>query len=143
MVLPGGGKGLDLSVVSGKSVDSGLDENKSEFTILIGSELLNMLSDVDSLLDQAVEVLGKGGGESVDLQDSEDLGASDTLNLRDTVLISEDNTDLRRSGTLSGELADLLNEIGGGNLDPGWGSLSVRQRSTGNTFSLGVHSTHG
>ena len=111
LVLPGGGKGLDLSVVSGKSVDSGLNENKSEFTILIGSELLNMLSDVDSLLDQAVKILGKLRSDTVDLKESQNLGSSDTLDLWNTVAISEDNTNLRRSGTLSSKFHNLLSEV--------------------------------
>jgi hypothetical protein len=39
-------------------VDTGLDENKSVLGILILAALLQVASDVDGLLDQAVDVLG-------------------------------------------------------------------------------------
>jgi len=53
-----------------------------------------MLPDVDSLLDEVVKILGNFGGETVLLQDSEDLASGDALNLRDSVVVSEDDTDL-------------------------------------------------
>ena len=54
LVSPGWRKTLDLSVISSKSVDSGFDENKSEFTVSIGSESFDMLSHVNGLLDKMV-----------------------------------------------------------------------------------------
>ena len=111
MVFPGGRKRFDLSVVPGKSVDSGLNENKSEFAVSVSSELFNVLSDVNGLLNETVEVFWQSGGESVYLQKSENFGASNTLNLRDTILVSEDNTNLRWSRSLSSKFANLLNEI--------------------------------
>jgi hypothetical protein len=47
-----------------------------------------MLPDVDSLLDEVVEILWNFGGETVFLQDSEDLASSDALNLGDSVVVS-------------------------------------------------------
>jgi hypothetical protein len=45
---------------------------------------------------------------TVALEDTEDLGTSDTLDLCDTVAVSEDDTDLGRGHTLTGQLEDLL-----------------------------------
>jgi hypothetical protein len=58
------------------------------------------------------------------------------------VRVSEDDTNLRRSGTLSGELGDLLNDLVGGGLDPRRGSARVGDRGGGNALSLAVKSTH-
>ena len=94
VVSPGWWEMLGVSVVTSKSVNSRLDEDKSELAVPVGSELLNVLSDVDSLLDKMIEVLWEGWSHTLNLEDSQDLGASDTLNLRDSVLISENDTDL-------------------------------------------------
>ena len=67
-ISPGGTEGLDVTVVTGKSVDSGLDTNESELSISVGTVSLQMLSDVDGLLDEVVEILGEGGGHAVFLQ---------------------------------------------------------------------------
>ena len=75
-------------------MDSGLDEDQSEFAISVSSLLLDMLSNVNSLLDQVVEILWQGGSDSIDLEDSKNLRSGDSFNLRNTVLISKENTDL-------------------------------------------------
>jgi hypothetical protein len=62
--------------------------------------------------------------------------------LGNTVLISEDDTDLRRRLTSLGHLDDSFSQICSRDLNPTWWSLSVRKTSAGNTLSLGVHSTH-
>ena len=94
VVSPGWWEVLGVSVVPSESVNSGLNENESELAVSIGSEFLNVLSDVDSFLDKMIEVLWKGRGHTLNLENSQDLGASDTFNLGDTVLISENHTDL-------------------------------------------------
>ena len=48
-----------LSEVSGESVDSGFDQNKSVFSIDILSVSFKMLSDGDGLLDQVVKIFGE------------------------------------------------------------------------------------
>ena len=93
-VSPGWWECLDFSIVSCESVDSRFDQNESEFTVDISSEFLNMLSNIDGFLDKMVKILWDGGGVSSNLQDSENLGTSNTLNLWDTVLISKNNTNL-------------------------------------------------
>lgn len=81
LVLEGRGHLLGLDVVSGQSVDSGLDENHSaaksvmlwtsgtgsrcsQLGVLVGSVSLEVLSDGDGLLDEVVKVLGDGGAET-------------------------------------------------------------------------------
>ena len=88
-------------------MDSGFDQNESEFTIDIGSEFLNVLSDVDGFLDKMVKIFWDGGGGSSNLEDSEDFRSSDTFDLWDTVLISKNNTDLGWSLTSFGHLDNL------------------------------------
>ena len=75
-------------------MDSGFDENKSEFTVSIGSESFDMLSDVNGLLDKMVKIFWNTWGSSINLQDSENFGSSDSFNLRNTEGISQNNTNL-------------------------------------------------
>lgn len=69
---------------------------------------LKVLSDGNSLLDEGIEVLGEGRSETVHLEDTEDLVAGDAADLGDTVGVTEDDTDLGGSHTLTGELEDVL-----------------------------------
>ena len=92
-------------------MDSALDEDEAELAVLILSVSLQVLPNVHGLLDQVVEVLGDLRSETVLLQDSEDLVSSDSLNLGDTVVVSEDDTDLRWRGALPGELNNLFDQF--------------------------------
>merc|ERR1740117_2669904 len=94
VVSPGGGEGLNVAVVAGESVDSALNANEAELGVSVLAELFKMLADSNGLLDEHVQVFGNLGGKTVLLEDSENLGAGDTLNLGDTVGISKSNTDL-------------------------------------------------
>lgn len=58
------------------------------------------------------------GNRTVTLEDSENLVSSDDLDLGDTVRVTKDLTDLRRSGALLCELADLLDDLLGSGLEP-------------------------
>ena len=53
LVSPVGGERFNFSVVSCQSVDSGFNEDQSEFAVLVRSMLLDMLSDVDGLFEQS------------------------------------------------------------------------------------------
>lgn len=117
-------------------MNSALYEDKSELSVLILSVFLHMLPYVNSLLDQVVKVFGNFRGKSVLLQNSKNLAASDTLNLGDAVVVSEDDTDLGRRTSLFGQLDDLFDQVGGINLDPAGRGLSVRKTSSGNTFAI-------
>jgi len=99
-------------------VDTRLDENQSELGVLVLSISLKMLADSDGLLDQHVQVFWNLWGEAIGLEDSENLVTSNHLHLGDAVRISEDDTDLRWSSTLLRELADLVDDLLGGGLQP-------------------------
>lgn len=64
LVLPVWWKDTSGSVVSGKTVDTGLDQNESELGVLVLSVSLKVLSHVDSLLDQVVEILWELWGKT-------------------------------------------------------------------------------
>ena len=53
-ILPVGGKLLGQTVVTGKSVDSALDKDKSKFGVLVLLVAIKMLAHSDSLLDEHV-----------------------------------------------------------------------------------------
>jgi len=99
-------------------MDTGLDENETELGVLVLSVALEMLADSDGLLDQHVQVLWDLWGEAIRLENSENLVASDDLNLSNTVRVTENNTNLRWSGTLLRELADLIYNLLGSGLQP-------------------------
>jgi hypothetical protein len=67
---------------------------------------------------------------------------SNNLDLGNTVAVTEDNTDLRRGGTLLGELADVVDNLVGGGLEPGGGSAGVGDGGGRNALALGVKATH-
>ena len=117
-------------------MDSALGQNESEFGILVRSALLQVLSDVNSLFDQMVQVFGDLWCEAALLQDSEDFATGDAFNLRDSVAISKSHTDLGRRTALFGKLVNLVNEVVGGNLDPAGRSFSVWEASASDTFAL-------
>jgi len=67
---------------------------------------------------------------------------SDNLDLGDTVGVTEDDTNLRRGGTLTGELADLVNDLLGSGLEPCGRSARVGDGAGGDTLSLGMKTAH-
>lgn len=136
LVLPVWWQDRDGSVVSSQSVDSRFDQNQSELRVLVLSVSLQVLSDRNSLLDQEVQVLWNLRSQTVRLQDSQDLVTSDNLSLGNTVSVSQDDTNLRWSQTLSGVLDDLLNNVVRGQLEPSWGVSRVWKSGGGNTFTL-------
>ena len=70
------------------------------------------------------------------------MRTSDKLDLGDSVAVTEDNTYLGRSGTLLGQLADVVNNLLGGGLEPRRGSAGVGERRGRNALALGVKATH-
>merc|ERR1719415_358068 len=120
LVLPGGRQNTLGLVISGQSVDSALNKNESELGVLVLPVSLKMLSDGHGLLDQIVAVLGQSGSHSLAFQDAENLVAGDESDLGNSVTVSEDDTNLRWSQTLLGQLVDLVLDLIGGQLQPGW-----------------------
>lgn len=117
-------------------MDSRLDQNQSELGVLVLSVSLQVLSDSNSFLDQEVQVLWDLWGQTVGLQDSQDFVTGDNLSLGNTMSISQQNTDLGWSQTLSGVLDDLLNNLVRGQLEPSWSVSRVRNSGRGDTLSL-------
>lgn len=66
----------------------------------------------------------------------------DDLDLGNTVGVTENDTDLRGSGTLPGELANLVDDLVGGGLQPRGGSARVGDRGGRNALALAVKSAH-
>ena len=67
---------------------------------------------------------------------------SHNLDLGDTVGVTEDDTNLRGGSTLPGELADLLNDLVGGGLEPCGRCARVGESGGRNALSLAVKSAH-
>jgi len=85
-ISPLGRKLLGLSVVSGESVDSGLDQSQVVLGVLVLSAFLKMLSDTDSLPDQTMDIFGDLGSAAILLEDSCNLLASEELGAGDSLL---------------------------------------------------------
>lgn len=93
-------------VVASDTVDTGFDQNQAELGVLVVAVALQVLADRNSLLDQVVEILRNLGGETLLLQDTEDLLTSDGLDLTNTMSITENDTNLRGRQTLTREIDD-------------------------------------
>ncbi len=68
---------------------------------------------------------------------------SHNLHLGNTMAVSQDDTDLGRSRTLSGKFADVVNHGFGGALEPGRHRSRVRDGRGADTLSFAVKTTHG
>jgi len=118
LVFPGRGENLGLLVVTSQSVNSALNENKTELGVLVLAVLLQMLSDGNGLLNEVIQILRDGRCKTIGLQDSQDLVSSHVSHLGDTVRISENDTNLRWSQTLLGQFADMVRNLRGCDLQP-------------------------
>ena len=92
-------------------MDSALNKNQSELAVLILSISLQVLSDVDGFFDEVVKVLRNLRSKSVLLQDSEDLIACDSFDLRDSVVVPKNDSDLRGRSTLLGQFHNLFHQL--------------------------------
>jgi len=123
-------------------VDTRLDENQTELGILVLAVLLKVLADSNSLLDEVVKILRDARGKTVETKDAKNLGASDCLDLTDTLTVTKDNTDLAGGETLASELADALRDLSRGDLQPGRSSATVGNGRATHTVTRTVHTTH-
>jgi len=64
VLLPVGRQLVCALVVASQTVDAALDQNQAELGVLVLAELLQVLADGDGLLDQVVQVLRDGRGET-------------------------------------------------------------------------------
>lgn len=74
--------------------------------------------------------------------DGERAHTGDDLDLGNTVGVTEDDTDLGRGGALLGELADLVDDLLGGGLEPRGGVAGVGDGGGGDALALAVKTTH-
>jgi hypothetical protein len=118
ILFPVRGQLTSSLVVTGKTVNTGLNKNQTELGVLVLAVALQVLADGDSLLDELVQVFRDLRSETVGLQDTKDLVTSNTLDLGNTVGVTENDTNLRRRQTLLSKLEDLLADFLGGSLDP-------------------------
>jgi hypothetical protein len=61
------------------------------------------------------------------LEDTEDLVTGDETDLRDSVRVTESDTDLGRGETLAGKFDDVFDDIIGCSFEPGGRCSSVRK----------------
>lgn len=64
LVLPGRGQHRRALVVPGKAVNAALDENEAELAVAVLPVALQVLAHANGLLDEVVQVLGQGSGET-------------------------------------------------------------------------------
>lgn len=69
------------------------------------------------------------------------MHTSDNLDLGNAVAVAENDTNLRGSGALPGELADLVNDLVGGGLEPGRRAAGVGDGGGRDALSLAVEAT--
>jgi hypothetical protein len=101
-----------------------------------------VLTDRDGLLDEMVQIFGNFGSETARLQDTENLVTSDGSDLRNTIRITKNNTNLRGSKTLLGVLTDHVNNFFRGSLNPRRRSAAIREGTARDTLTRSVHTTH-
>ena len=123
-------------------MDSGFDQNQSEFRVFVLSVSFQMLANLNGFLDKHVKILRDFGGESISLQNTNNLLSGDRLDLRDAVGVTQNNPNLRRSETLLGKLADVIFDICSRNLVPRRRRSLVREGTLGDTLSGSMHTTH-
>lgn len=76
---------------------------------------------------------------TVGLQDPQNLVAGNALDLGNTLGVTEDNADLGRRKTSSGELEDLVTDLLGGGLGPRRLRASVGESGGRHALALRVH----
>jgi len=132
-------------------MDSWFDQNQSMFGVFIFSELLQVLSNANSFLDQAVNILWNLWGSTyvyklstMLLQKTYDLLSSEELDAGDGFLISDGNTDLGWRHSLFGHGDNKVRNRPGGVCDPTSVSSFKRSNSWADTFSFSfaLYSTH-
>ena len=78
---------ISQQLIPSQPVNSALNQNQTELSVLVLPITLKMLPDGNSFLDQIVAVLGQLWSHTLSLQDTEDLVASDEADLKVCLLI--------------------------------------------------------
>ena len=123
-------------------MNAAFDQDESELAVLVLAIAFQMFANLDGLFDEHVKVLRYFGSQAVGLKNANDLLPSDALDLRHTMGITENDTDLRWVEALLGKFANLVLDVSGRHLEPAGGAALVGQRAAGDTLSWSVHATH-
>jgi len=107
-------------------VDTTFNKNQAELGVLILTVALQVLTNLNSLLDKHIQILGDFRRKTICLENTHNLLSGDRADLGDSVRVTKDDTNLGGGKTLLGELADVLLDIGGRNLAPTGGGAFVR-----------------
>lgn len=98
--------------------------------------MVSIRRPITDTYDEVVQVLRNLRGETLALEDTQNLVTRHKADLRDAVAVTEGRTDLRGGNTLTGELHDLLHDLLGRRLQPRRRSAAVRQSRLANALSL-------
>ena len=126
-ILPSRAELLGALVVTSKTVNTRFNENETELGVLVFAITFQMLADLDGLLDQVVQIFRDGGSQTVSLQDANQFGSCDTLDLTYSMRITENDANLSRSKTLLGQFTDLFANFFTLNFKPARCAAAVRQ----------------
>ena len=129
-------------VVTCKSVDSWFDKDEAVLWIDIMLWAFKVLADVCCLLDEVVNLFWECWCKAVCTEDAVDLDACDGANHANATLISEECADLWWADTLLCVVADHLNALLWGNLEPVWCCTAVWACWCRDTFAWRVKTSH-
>jgi len=99
-------------------VDPRLNQDETELGVLVLATDFKMLANGNRLFDEVPKVLRDGWAKSLGFEDTEDFVSSDETDLGDTVRVTEGDTDLGWSQTLTSQLDDVVDNIFRGGFEP-------------------------
>jgi len=142
VVLEGRRNLLLRLIVTSKTMNARLDQDETEFGVLVFAVDLKVLAHGHRLFDEVPEVLWDGRCQSLRLKDTEDLVTSDEAHLGDPVRVTEGNTDLGGSKTLASQFDDVVDDFIGRGLEPRRRGALVGKSRGRNALAGSVHTTH-
>jgi len=123
-------------------VDSGFDQNQSKLGVHVLAVSLQVLAHGHGFLDQTVQIFRQSRRQTLTLQDAHDFGVGHRGHLRDAVVISQDDADLRRRHAFLRHLRDHVFDFIRGGFAPERRRSFERDGRFGHPFSFAVHATH-
>lgn len=116
-------------------MDSRLDQNQTEFGVLVFTAPLQMPADGHRLLDQVVKVLGQVRDVTHGLHDTKDLAPRDEPHLSNTMGISKNHADLWGSEAFFAQFEDVVLDFLWCEFQPGGDCPAVGKCALGNTLT--------
>lgn len=123
-------------------MDSGFDQNQSKLGVHVLAVSLQVLAHGHGFLDQTVQIFRQSRRQTLTLQDAHDFGVGHRGHLRDAVVISQDDADLRRRHAFLRHLRDHVFDFIRGGFAPERRRSFERDGRFGHPFSFAVHATH-